>query len=171
MLIKFNNIRDLADARYAASVMAEWIGFRIGGSEELSAAAIQEIIGWCSGPKVILELEPEVNHDKVQVLLDILPVDGLEVSAEHAQSWMNHFSGSDLEWIVRGAATAENCWTHRTDNIHGSRVINCIKPEDSAFELIQSGHVEAISLDCFPSESTGIKDFSQWNDFFDRLDL
>ena len=51
MLIKFNNIKDLSDARYAAAAMAEWIGFSVG---ELPIQQVQEIIGWCAGPKITL---------------------------------------------------------------------------------------------------------------------
>ena len=42
MLLKFNNVRDLADARYAAAMMAEWIGFTVGREDSLNPKEINE---------------------------------------------------------------------------------------------------------------------------------
>ena len=76
--IKFNNITDLADARFAASVMAELMGFSVGKAEDLSIPQIQEIINWCSGPKLTLELESTVTDSQVMTYCNALPVEAIE---------------------------------------------------------------------------------------------
>lgn len=158
MKIKFNNIRDLADARYAAAVMADYIGFSIGDDNELPTSTIQEIIGWCSGPEIILEVKNAAAIEKVKALLSILPVNGLEVSAHDHPAMKEAFSDQNLLWIVEA-------------KMHGENEFVKISPNAEAAEKIKETSPWGISLDCFESISTGVKDFSEWNDFFEALEI
>ena len=82
MKIKFNHIQDLSDARYAAAAMAEWIGFTVG---DLPLSQVQEIIGWCAGPKLTLELPNRDLKDMAISWCNILPVEAIECPAEDHQ--------------------------------------------------------------------------------------
>ena len=158
MKIKFNNIRDLADARYAAAVMADYIGFSIGDENELPTSTIQEIIGWCSGPEIILEVKNAAAIEKLKALLSILPVNGLEVSANDYPAIKEAFSEQNLLLIIDA-------------KMNGDKEFIKVSPNVEAAEKIKETDPWGISLDCFESVSTGIKDFSDWNDFFETLEI
>ncbi|MEY4002150.1 MAG: hypothetical protein RIT07_192 [Bacteroidota bacterium] len=158
MKIKFNNIRDLADARYAAAVMADYIGFSIGDENELPTSNIQEIIGWCSGPEIILEVKNAAAIEKLKALLSILPVNGLEVSANDYPAIKEAFSEQNLLWIIDA-------------KMNGDKEFINVSPNVEAAEKIKETDPWGISMDCFESVSTGIKDFSDWNDFFETLEI
>lgn len=171
MLLKFNNIQDLSDARYAAAALAEWIGFRVGGDSDLSAGAIQEIIGWCAGPRVVLEVLPGTPAERVAGLLDVLPVDGIECSPSGYDSLKAAFGDRIREWIITGEAAQEGVISH-VDNLSAADQTICrINPANITAGEIESAMPWAISLDCYPSASTGIKDFSAWNDLMEGLNI
>jgi len=171
MLLKFNNIRDLADARYAAAMMAEWIGFQVGGDEDLSATAIQEIIGWCAGPSVILEVLPGTSSERITGLLDVLPIDGLEAGQGDFEKLRAVFSERNLKWILKSDDDAGVGYYHTNSLVSEKNAICHVYPGLTSVQDIKDTEPSAISLDCFPSQSAGIKDFTVWNDFFDELEL
>ncbi|MFN4914211.1 MAG: hypothetical protein ACK5FT_02725 [Sphingomonadales bacterium] len=170
MKLKFNNIRDLADARYAAAAMADFIGFRIGSDDELSASAIQEIIGWCAGPAVILEISDQVDTAKINALLNTLPVNGIETSEHRFTELKEAIATPDLIWIVNTQNAGE--WlSHSEFLINQNNLISKIEPSAEIAESVVKTEPWGISIDCFESVSTGIKDFSDWNDFFEALEI
>lgn len=170
MKIKFNNIRDLSDARYAASVMADFMGFGIGIEDELSASAIQEIIGWCSGPEIILEIADHVETDKITALMNTLPVSGIETTMVGFEKWKNTFDKPGFQWIIN-TNTEGNYYTHSNALIYRDKHFCHIAPSLNQASSIKNVEPWGISIGCFESVSTGIKDFSQWNDFFEALEL
>jgi hypothetical protein len=170
MKLKFNNIRDLADARYAAAVMADFIGFSIGTEDELPASGIQEIIGWCAGPAVILEISDNVEIDKINALLNTLPVNGIEVSEKRFAALKDAIAATDLIWIVNTENTGD--WlSHGESLLNRNHYFSRVKPSAEMAESITKIEPWGISIDCFNSVSTGIKDFSDWNDFFEALEI
>lgn len=170
MKLKFNNIRDLADARYASAAMADYIGFRIGGDDELSASAIQEIIGWCAGPAVILEIADDVDVVKINALLNTLPVNGIETSEQRFTELKAAIATPDFIWIVN-AENAGNWFSHSKSLINRTNHFSRVEPSAETAESLAKTEPWGISIDCFESVSTGIKDFSDWNDFFEALEI
>ena len=170
MKLKFNNIRDLADARYASAAMADYIGFRIGGEDELSASAIQEIIGWCAGPAVILEISDQVDLAKINALLNTLPVNGIETSEQRFTELKAAIAAPDFIWIVN-ADSAGEWFSHSKSLINRINHFSRVEPSADTAETIAKTEPWGISIDCFESVSTGIKDFSDWNDFFEALEI
>lgn len=171
MLLKFNNIQDLSDARYAAAALAEWIGFRVGGDSDLSAGAIQEIIGWCAGPRVVLEVLPGTPAERVAGLLDVLPVDGIECDPSGYDSLKAAFGDRIREWIVAGPGSEADVIGHTDGLTTADRTICRINPATTGAGEVESASPWAISLDCYPSESTGIKDYSAWSDLMEGLNI
>jgi len=170
MKIKFNNIRDLADARYAAAVMADYIGFRIGGKDELPASVIQEIIGWCSGPAVILEVSDNVAIEKINALLNTLPINGIETSAARVEQLKSNFDAQGLVWVVNTDPSGD-FYTHSETLKNQNNHLSKIKPTAEITKSVKTTDPWGVSIDCFESVSTGIKDFSDWNDFFEDLEI
>jgi hypothetical protein len=138
--------------------MADYIGFSIGDENELPASTIQEIIGWCSGPEIILEVKHAAAIEKVKALLSILPVNGLEVNANDYPSLKEAFSKYNLIWIIDAKMNGDNEFIK-------------VSPNVEAAEKIKETEPWGISLDCYESVSTGIKEFGDWNDFFETLEI
>ena len=171
MKLKFNNIRDLADARYAAAMMAEWMGFETGGENDLSAAEIQEILGWCSGPTVVLEVKSGANLDKIQSLLELLPFTAIEAAGDNIENLKSRFGTSIQQWIAVDSASPDADFFHTPRLTSDNNSICRVNPGETTPESLISAQPFAISLDCFESVSTGIKDFEVWNHFFEELGL
>ncbi|MBM3921019.1 MAG: hypothetical protein ACKO6I_00670 [Sphingomonadales bacterium] len=170
MKIKFNNIRDLSDARYAAAVMADYIGFRIGSEDDLPASAIQEIIGWCAGPAVILEIANDTDIDKINALLNTIPINGIELSEVAFSKLQLHLNNEQLIWIVNTEKSG-NYISHSVNLNSKESHICSIEPSLEMAKNLQGKDPWGISINCFHSASTGIKDFSVWNDFFEALEI
>jgi len=158
--IKFNHIQDLADARYAASCMADYMGFAISGEHALPLAQIQEIIGWCSGPKLCLETAPETTLESIQAYCDVLPIEAIACSLEQAQRW-SQLLADDLEYLISDSQSVEApFWAGPIK----------ITQFDAEFALSLDPH-SFISLDCVAQAQVGLKNFDEWNSFFEALDI
>jgi len=149
--IKFNHIQDLGDARYAAAALADYIGFSIDGDFAISPQSIQEIIGWCAGPKVILEINDSPNFEQIESWLNILPIDGIQCPQEYLSKIQKQFP--DLEiWMAFDDFTSVET-----------------SPK-SAEEILDSNQLQ-FSINCLKETETGKKDYSEWNDFFEKLEI
>lgn len=170
-LIKLNNVRDLADARFAAAIPAEWIGFGVGYPDSLSIQHIQEIIGWCAGPALILEIAASTPADTVVSYCRVLPVNGIECFVHDLPAYKDLPETQGLQFIVKDAKTADdNVLSHLDVNAQtaDSNAIYRVSPTAENAEWVNQSAPYAISLDCFPSAGTGMKDFEQWNDFLEN---
>lgn len=166
--IKFNHVQDLSDARFAASAMAEWIGFAIVGPHAMNADAIQEIISWCSGPKLILEVG-DASIDKINSFLDVLPVNGIECDADRIAE-LNKALPDVSEWIVLGDAPSGSHPSHSTQ-WQPNKHITEITLSAANVARILGNKPYGFSLNCEKETEIGKKDLSQWYDFFEALDL
>lgn len=166
--IKFNHVQDLSDARFAASAMAEWIGFAIVGPHAMNADAIQEIISWCSGPKLILEVG-DASIDKINSFLDVLPVNGIECDADRIAE-LNKALPDVSEWIVLGDAPSGSYPSHSTQ-WQPNKHITEITLSAANVARILGNKPYGFSLNCEKETEIGKKDLSQWYDFFEALDL
>ena len=172
MKIKFNHIQDLSDARYAAAVMAEWIGFAIDGSFAIAPEKIQQIIGWCSGPKIIIEIYGEPNPLKIKSWFDVLPIDGIECEPQYYDTLKEIFHQPNLEWIVRNTLNASGAYTHnQVCELNEHHIINILEPTNAIAEWIQLNQPNAISINCHPEIELGKKDFDAMNEFFETLEI
>ena len=163
MIIKFNKIQDLGDARYAASCMAEYIGFSMHGEEALNVGSIQEIIGWCAGPKVILEVS-QSEITTIESWINTLPIDGIQCSIERLDELRNHFA--DVQhWLIE-----ENDQSLTVLNEESRKLIP-VKPSLESAQNMDKTKVQGINIDCARELETGRKDYSDWNDFFEELEI
>ena len=161
MKLKFNHIQDLSDARYAAAAMAEWIGFRVG---EIPLQQVQEIIGWCAGPKLTLELHNTHIKDMAISWCDILPVDAIECRAADLPFWQAALTNPSNEWITLDETTA-------TVHSQPPTTITLVDPANTAPAHIKSMNLEAISLNCEKEAVVGMKNYDLWNDLLETLEI
>ncbi len=163
MIIKFNKIQDLGDARYAASCMAEYIGFSMQGESAFPVSAIQEIIGWCAGPKVILEVS-HAEISEIESWINIIPVDGIECSKDRVNELKDHFN--DIQhWLISNDDKSLSILNQ--DSINLVPII----PSLGSAKDIDTSQVKGINIDCIREIETGRKDYSDWNDFFEELEI
>ncbi|GDX49981.1 hypothetical protein LBMAG26_08400 [Bacteroidota bacterium] len=161
MLIKFNHIKDLSDARYAAAAMAEWIGFSVG---ELPIQQVQEIVGWCAGPKITLEVGNTDTLESVQSWCNLLPVEAIECPQEDVDFWKQHLL-ADYQYILN---TSDNQSIALGDpNI----TINKVHPSEQSASEIKALNPVAISLDCEKDMVVGMKNYDLWNDLLETLEI
>ena len=161
MLIKFNNIKDLSDARYAAAAMAEWIGFSVG---ELPIQQVQEIIGWCSGPKITLEVGTPETLETVQSWCTLLPVEAIECAQNDINFWKQHLS-ADYQYIVQ--TSDDQSIALGNPNL----TINKVNPAEQSASDIKAFNLDAISLDCEKEMVVGMKNYDLWNDLLETLEI
>jgi len=172
MKIKFNHIQDLSDARYASAVMAEWIGFAIDGSYAIPPEKIQEIIGWCSGPKIILEIYGEPNPLKMKSWFDVLPIDGIECNEKHYNTLKEIFHKENLEWIVKHKDAADSLWSHSPFfNDANNHITEINEPNEESAKWALDVQPAAISINCTVEQDLGRKDFELFNQFFETLEI
>lgn len=167
MLLKFNNIRDLSDARYAAAAMAEWIGFSVGKEDSLSVGKIQEIIGWCAGPKIVLEMDADSDATLLQSYLSVLPVDAIETTQQGKDIFSN--IAAHLDFIVLGNPQS-NILTHNAEfspNEHITNVTQWLQKPNWVIEK----NPWAISVDCVNSPDPALKSYDEMSDFFEVLGI
>jgi hypothetical protein len=152
--------------------MAEWIGFTVNNEDSLPVAKIQEIIGWCAGPKIILELDNTCDLNVVQSMLHVLPVNGLELSVStwNKISDMDGIENLDLIFTEKPAFENNKVFCHAPQNPGSFQFIQMIsEPKD--FDLSLPNHPLALSLNCFPSDNPALKNYDNWMDFLEQLDM
>jgi hypothetical protein len=167
--IKFNHVQDLNDARFAASALAEWVGFAIDGPNAIAIEQIQEIIGWCSGPKLILEVH-EASIEQIETYINILPVNGIECSNQRLNELKTAFS--DLtDWIVMGESEEnDSIITHGSDWGHSNH-LTCIDLTKRSSKDLLEHRPEGFSLNCEKEVELGKKDLTHWHDLFEDLEI
>ena len=191
MKIKFNQIQDLNDARYASAALSEWVGFTL---NQLPIGKVQEIIGWCAGPKLTVELTQANNLETAISWCTILPVNTLECAAEEFDFWHTHIPNpQQYEWIVSSTRTQAfiSFANHTNTNVHlhlnalniGDvysfleivpkqenaivNVSNLLSEPQKIVELSLSG----ISINCEPEIILGEKNFEKITELFELLDI
>ena len=173
MKIKFNTIRDLGDARYAAANMADWIGFGAGAQNSLSPAKIQEISAWCAGPELVLELAEGMAEDGILSLLHVIPCGILEVWEKDYFRLVDHPELSEMQWMVRTYSEISfpvKGWRHKPlKRISGAEAdaVYCLDGLAMADIREHAPELDAISLSCFEATAGTEKDYASWNEIFE----
>ncbi len=83
-VVKVGGITNLSDARYAAGMGVEMLGFNVQEDNEsyVSVATYQEITSWISGSDFVVEIS-ECSLQKLQSILEKYPCHALEIADEH----------------------------------------------------------------------------------------
>jgi hypothetical protein len=174
--IKFNNIRDLGDARYAAANMATWMGFGAGAQKSLSPAKIQEIAAWCAGPELVLELAEGMPEAQILSLLHVIPCGILEVWEKDYFRLVDHPELKELQWMVRTNSEISfpvKGWRHKPlKRISGAEAnaIYCLDGQKLEDIREHAPELGAISLSCFEAAAGFEKDYGPWNEIFELFE-
>lgn len=81
-LVKVGSITNLSDARYCAGMGVDLLGFRVieGHPNYITPKLYQEIRGWVSGPKFIVELYGITQADAIKSIIENYAPDMVEMS-------------------------------------------------------------------------------------------
>ncbi len=191
MKIKFNQIQDLNDARYASAALSEWVGFTL---NQLPIGKVQEIIGWCAGPKLTVELTQSNNLETAISWCTILPVNALECAAEEFDFWHTHIPNpQQYEQIVSSTHTQafisfanhpnNNVYFHlhalNIEDVHSflklvpnqeNAIVNVRNLLNEAQQIVDLG-LCGISINCEPEIILGEKNFEKITELFELLDI
>jgi hypothetical protein len=98
-------------------------------------------------------------------------VSGLEVEENAFSALKAQFASQQLTWIVKTSNPITDAISHVPALVVSENTYCAVIPTTETAEILMSNEPWGISLDCFESVSTGIKDFSEWNDFFEALEI
>lgn len=149
--------------------MAEWIGFTVGREDSLSVGKIQEIIGWCAGPKIVLEVAENTDPAIIQSYISVLPVDAIELDIAQLEKYAALGETSGLQWILLGEPT-ENQTTHSHEFHSGNHITNVSAILNNP-AMVMDKEPFAISVDCVNAENPALKSYDEWSDFFEALGI
>lgn len=172
--IKFGSITNLTDARYAAAVYADWVGFCFipGHPRYIEPIKAKEIIDWLSGPKMVAELG-ELGPDVMKSALEVLMIDTVQVNeTAAAKAWIE----AGFEVILEGSADPESnlvrlCQPEVSDN----PTREMIDLSSLSLEEIKKNWISpppfAIQVIGGDESTPGIRDFAQIDELLELYEL
>ncbi len=163
--IKFDHISDLADARFAASVQATWFGFSFGFEHDLQVHQIQEIINWCNGAQLCLQLHASADLEKVVSYCSVLSVAGIECSS--SQFFVLNDRLQNIHFLINDNEMVKS--EHNTVQLSADYFLL----EELSVDFVVQNSIKIFSIACKPllSVNTAEKDQEHWFVFFENLGI
>lgn len=176
LLLKFNHILSLSEARYASASLAEWAGFEIGkGNNALSAGKIQEMSSWLSGIKIILEIPHAMNEETFFAYADVLNYKGAELDeslfiklkdSEYLKGKEIILRNPSANLMDQHEALAHISFEQREEFFPYAHrcLVQVSSPTSGKLLQLTAESFLACSLNCTGEKLVGLKDFSEWDD-------
>ncbi|MDX5321816.1 MAG: hypothetical protein LPK45_11795, partial [Bacteroidota bacterium] len=116
--IKFGSVTNLTDARYAAAVYADWVGFCFipGHVRYIEPLKAKEIIDWLSGPSMVAEIG-EMMPESMQSALEVLMIDTVQVTSMEA---LNAWKAAGFQVIGENLNAYEGLQVCQPENSRGT---------------------------------------------------
>lgn len=195
--IKFGNVTNLSDARFAAAAGVTYIGFCFDPASPSYIAPIKakEMIDWITGSSVVAEFG-EQSITEIQDISELLEVDAIEVNnallPDELQSLskaiikkinVNQFQGAQLETEIAAYASVADAFHLYADAPHEQYDCDQLVKLCAQYKIIWGLQVEvanvksimqafkpfAIQLSGGEEEQTGMRDFDELNALFDLI--
>lgn len=196
--VYISNVDNLSDARYAAGMGVDLIGFKLDPNDEKSLWLDQfkEISEWISGMKIVGEFG-NASPEKIREVLDDFSVDYLLVTDEtliqnyallgvplilninlekvtDLESTLNYCSGVAEYFLLTSANDKIN-----TDEIETVKAVSDIYPlilgyginPENAKSIVDELHLKGIALKGSPELRPGYKDFDEMADILEELEV
>lgn len=105
-LLKFSSVTNLSDARYAAGMWADFIGFSFDPSSPsyLEPNKAKEIAGWINGPLVVGEFGQQPK-EWIMDFVKAIPLHAIQIPADYADATITEI---DLPIILRVTEATES---------------------------------------------------------------
>lgn len=176
--LKFNSIRSLSEARYAAAVLADFTGFRMDAAhaEALAAAQIQGIIAWINGPLCTGEFPEGTPRDSILDSISVLGMEAVESAPEQELHlpWILPFKPgirpASAHSILHAPSVAEYL-QYKSDYPEETLwMVNITHANPDDAEWLRDLTPYAVSIDGMGEEAPGMADFSLWDRWMDVLE-
>lgn len=172
--IKFGSVTNLTDARYAAAVYADWVGFCFipGHSRYIEPIKAKEIIDWLSGPKMVAELGA-LMPETMMSALEILLIDTVQVNNPiAAKAWKDAgfqvlYEGSDPPYPDLLRICAPDSATHSDKEIIDMSRLSLEEIKNNWLNPAPFG-IQVIGGD---ESIPGIRDFAQIDELLELYEL
>ncbi|MEY3982968.1 MAG: N-(5phosphoribosyl)anthranilate isomerase [Bacteroidota bacterium] len=176
--LKFNSIRSLSEARYAAAVLADFTGFRMDAAhpEALAAAQIQGIIAWINGPLCTGEFPEGTTRDNILDSISVLGMEAVECTPEQELHlpWILPFKpgiqATSPHSILHASSVAEYLQYKNEYPAETMWMVNITQADPSQMEWLEVSRPYAVSIDGMGEEAPGMADFSLWDSWMDVLE-
>lgn len=177
-LLRFSHISNLSDARYAAGLWADFIGFCFdpGSKDFIDPNKAKEIISWVNGPAIV----GEFGHQPVDWILDIcqkLNIKVIEIPQDYADLTI---LDKDFRIIVRMHHSEQNTLSKRADllSTHQLEIYEKISAEREQSVLMD---IADLNMDCSQlngvsiigqhESKPGTSNQSAWTAFLERHEI
>ncbi|TNE80717.1 MAG: hypothetical protein EP332_06785 [Bacteroidetes bacterium] len=165
--LKFGAVTNLTDARYAAAVYADWIGFRLDPSHPryIDPAKAKEIIDWISGSSLVAELGT-LMPDDILSALEVLQIDTVQVSSQAAaDAWKL----AGYEVILEGVGQAD--YTLSPESAEGQHLLDITDYSMEQLKDLQAKPPFAIQINGGDETGPGLRDFADIDDMLAFFEL
>lgn len=165
--LKFGAVTNLTDARYAAAVYADWIGFRLDPSHPryIDPAMAKEIIDWISGSSIVAELGDLLPSD-IQAALEVLQIDTVQVSSQDvAEAWKD----AGYTVILEGSGQAD--FTLSSDVSDGNHLLDITGYSLEQLQSLKDNPPFAIQINGGDETGPGLRDFAEVDEMLALFEL
>ena len=179
--VKVGNIVNLSDARYCAGMGVDLIGF----PSTLALTTYRDIRGWVTGPRVVLELDPEFNGDASELIDSFVPdfvmaVPGQAARIPSSVPLILSFHSDDLADLPETLLKRADYFQFRVGNasdllavdrlrLVAPVLVDCSEPKYRQAVLMKENC--GIALYGSAEEKPGLKDFDTLSEILEELEI
>lgn len=188
--LMFTSVNNLSDARYAAALGADYIGFNFDPNHPMtvSASSAKAMAQWVSGPLLGAELTVEHNAKNASDFIEILDLDLVFISTEQAEEMQS----VGIDFMVRCTDVKPELLSYLKDFSHFRGMVMEAEPylfskpdfqlpegpifiilprlNEEMVQWIAKSKPYGIALRGGMEDTPGYRDFEEVNDFFDQLE-
>lgn len=186
--IKLGSVTNLSDARYAAALGAEWVGFSFDkdSKEYIHPVKAKEIIDWIAGVEIVGEFGDMPTGD-ISDYISLLNLTWIEVNNNLTPQELNLLPVNKIKVITKGADNVEEITTDYREHVEFFLLKGFDEEEVKSLAVqhqviwdvpvlneeqvtaIKNSLPTAINLKGEDEEQPGTRDFNLLNDFMDQL--
>lgn len=179
-IIYVNRITNLSDARYCAGMGVDLLGFVIDPADPdyVNPASFQQMIGWVSGPKRVLEVghaEVNLNFLREQYAPDYLHIPARRMNEFHDAPWKLIVEVPHDQWMPMKAESQVAFWIvtgHRDLRPQGSAVPYLVPGhhlQGPVVDYLQATGAGGVVLSGSQESAPGLKDYDHLSQVLEEL--
>lgn len=186
--IKLGSVTNLSDARYAAALGAEWVGFCFDKNlpEYIHPVKAKEIIDWIAGIEIVGEFG-EITESDISDYIALLNLSWIEVDNNLSPNELNLLPANKIKVINKGVGSVDDIIADYREHVEffllkgfNAEEVRSLTMQHQVIwdvPMLNAAQVAAIK-DSLPTainlkgedeEQPGTRDFSLLNDFVDQL--
>jgi phosphoribosylanthranilate isomerase len=185
-LVKVGSITNLSDARYCAGMGVDMLGFRVMEDQDnhIAAGLFQQIRGWVSGPRVVVEIYGVKKTTDIEALLKDYAPEMVELSFSEYQLYRSqiqlpfivHLESNELE-NIREHHKRIAYWQVDESSMKALAKINGPQPvllrtgsKEKIESLFPNDQIKGVSLTGSPELRPGFKEYDDLSEILEILE-